>query len=69
MKSTHWVATTRKTSLYVQTCASGSLVVQSHTMPMSGDVVPMGLFRVDGKALSNLQAKMERLKNGLGLDM
>ncbi len=51
------------------TCASGSLVVQSHTMPMSGDVVPMGLFRVDGKALSNLQAKMERLKNGLGLDM
>jgi hypothetical protein len=36
---------------------------------MSGDVVPMGLFRVDGKTLSNLQAKMERLKNGLGLDM
>ncbi len=59
------VATTRKTSLYVVTCASGWLVFQSHTMPMSGDVVPMWLFRVDGKALSNIQAKMERLKNEL----
>jgi hypothetical protein len=38
-------------------------------MAMSGDVVPTGLFRVDGKALSNLQAKMERLKNEVGFDM
>jgi cytoskeleton-associated protein 5 len=57
------------TGPYVLTCANGSLAVQSRTMPMSGDVAQAGWPDMDGKALSGLQARMERLKNGPGLDL
>ncbi len=57
------------TGPYVLTCANGSLAVQSRTMPMSGDAAQAGWPDMDGKALSGLQARMERLKNGPGLDL
>jgi hypothetical protein len=57
------------TGPYVLTCANGSLAVQSRTMSMSGDAAQAGWPDMDGKALSGLQARMERLKNGPGLDL